>query len=105
MLSLFPRPILLVSQASFPSSIRIVSGLCSAEAAKSLEGEPPWTAAHAVSVGDDVGAKMPTANVFAVEERHVCVVERVDAVCSVARVLSLSRSDDSVGSLMCENAL
>lgn len=45
----------------------------SAEAVEPLERESPRPAAHAVSVGDDVGAEVAPAEVFAVKERHVLV--------------------------------
>lgn len=42
----------------------------SAEAAEAFERKPPWSAAYAMPVGDDVCAKVTAADVLAVEEGH-----------------------------------
>jgi hypothetical protein len=43
----------------------------STEAAEPPQAEPPRRPVYTVSVGPDAAAKMPTAESFRVEERHV----------------------------------
>lgn len=44
------------------------------EAVETLEGEAPRAATHSVTVGDDIGAEVATAEVLVVEEGHVVSV-------------------------------